>query len=173
MTLQLNLHTTALLVVLFSMLKGRCIYDRPKSLFVDGWYPVTPGQSRSRRNFSDSSSDSVSRQNGRLRPTPTPASAPTPQPWKKQCRKSRARNSEPRERSESWLQSPPRTSRSRHSARRLLICLQHQSCFWMRRPRSSENGGVSLNRSSKKSSKKLSSCPRNWEKAFGLPDELQ
>ena len=80
MTLQLNLHTTALLFVLFSMFTRRCIAVRPKSLSVDGWYPATPGRSRSRRNFTDSSSDSDSRKNGRLRSTPTPASTPTPQP---------------------------------------------------------------------------------------------
>ena len=63
-----------------SMFLGRCITVWPKSLPVDGWYLATPGQSRSRQNFIDSSSDSDSRRNGRLRPTPTPASTPTPQP---------------------------------------------------------------------------------------------
>ena len=81
MTLQLNIHTTGLLFVLFSMFSGRCITVRSKSLSVDGWYPATPGRSRSRRNFTDSSSDSDSRQSSRLRPTPTPAWTPTPQPW--------------------------------------------------------------------------------------------
>ena len=43
--------------------------------------PATPGWSRSRPNFTDSSSDSDSSQNCRLRPTPTQVSTQTPQPW--------------------------------------------------------------------------------------------
>ena len=61
-----------------SMFLWPCITILPKLLSVDGWYPATPGQSRSRQNFTDSSSDSG--QNGRLRLTPTPATTPTPQP---------------------------------------------------------------------------------------------
>ena len=35
----------------FSMFSGRCITVRPKALSVDGWYPATPGRSRSLINF--------------------------------------------------------------------------------------------------------------------------
>ena len=77
--LQLYFHTITLRFFL-SMFSGRCITVRPKLLSVDGWYPATPGRSRSRQHFTDSSSESDSGKNGRLRLTPTLASTPTPQP---------------------------------------------------------------------------------------------
>ena len=61
MTPQLNLHTTALLFVLFSMFTGRCITARPKSL-------LTVGALRLRAGVGV----------GEILPTP----APTPTPGK-------------------------------------------------------------------------------------------
>ena len=73
-TLQLSFPSS------LSMFSGRCIAVRPKSLSLDGCYPATPERSRSRQNFTGSSSDSDSRPDVRLPPTPTPASTLTPQP---------------------------------------------------------------------------------------------
>ena len=60
LTLPLYLHTASLLSSRLSMFSGRCRTVHPKSFSVDGWYPATPGQIRSRQIL------------------PTPAPTPTP-----------------------------------------------------------------------------------------------
>ena len=52
------------------MFSGRWRTVRRKSSSVDGWQSTTPGCTRSRQNFAESSYDYDSRQNGQLRPTP-------------------------------------------------------------------------------------------------------
>ena len=78
MTPYLYLHTLTILFLLSFNVFGT-MHNHSAKIIVHGrGCPATPGQSRSRQNFTDSNSDS--RENGRLRLTPSLVSTPTPQP---------------------------------------------------------------------------------------------